>query len=359
MTAAAVRSLAEITPGWITSLLRGHGHDAKVRALSSAPIGTGQVGATYRLSLDFAHNASNAPSTLVAKLPSDDQLSRAAGKNHMTYIRESRFYQLFAGKKPMAVPDHLYIAFDDESHDFTLIMQDLPHHVQGDQLGVPSLLEAQLAMDAAATIHAAWWGDPWLDTLDWLSGTRAVPPLLDADTLFTMFWPAFCDRYAERVTADMKRVGEAFLGRLGEWSAKRAGVRCLTHNDFRPDNMLYCADNPVKPIVIVDWQTVGVGSGAGDIAYYLGTAMDRETRRRHERALFERWIDGLIRHGVQGANNDALWNEFRAAAFSGFLMGVTASMVVGQTDRGDAMFLTMAERSAAMVLDHGAAAMPG
>ena len=34
------------------------------------------------------------------------------------------------------------------------------------------------------------------------------------------------------------------------------------------------------------------------------------------------------------------------------MMGVTASMVVQQTDRGDAMFLTMAERSAHMVLDH-------
>ena len=36
----------------------------------------------------------------------------------------------------------------------------------------------------------------------------------------------------------------------------------------------------------------------------------------------------------------------------GMMMGVTASMVVQQTDRGDAMFLTMAERSAHMVLDH-------
>lgn len=34
------------------------------------------------------------------------------------------------------------------------------------------------------------------------------------------------------------------------------------------------------------------------------------------------------------------------------MTGTTASLVVQQTDRGDAMFLAMAERSAHMVLDH-------
>jgi hypothetical protein len=72
----------------------------------------------------------------------------------------------------MAVPDHLYIAFDEESHAFTLIMHDLPNHVQGNQLGEPSREEAMLAVDAAASIHAAWWGDPMLDTLDWPNGNK-------------------------------------------------------------------------------------------------------------------------------------------------------------------------------------------
>jgi hypothetical protein len=39
------------------------------------------------------------------------------------------------------------------------------------------------------------------------------------------------------------------------------------------------------------------------------------------------------------------------------LMGVTASMVVEQTDRGDAMFLAMSERSALMAIDHAEIAL--
>jgi hypothetical protein len=344
-----VLTLDEITPGWLSQLLQ-----CEVTSVSATPIGTGQVGATYRLQLEGA----GAPPSIVAKLPSNDDLSRATGKTHLTYLRESRFYQQFAGKKPMAVPDHLYIAFDEESHAFTLIMHDLPRHVAGNQLTFPSHAEAMLAMDAAASFHAAWWGDPMLDTLEWLNGTKAVPPPLDVSALYSMFWPAFCERYGARVTAEMRRVGDAYLGQIDAWAETKAGPRCLTHNDFRPDNMLFAPDDAAQPIVVVDWQTAGVGAGAGDIAYYMGTALNPETRKGEEEALFRRYRDGLLTKGVPESDLADLWDVYRGASFAGFLMGVTASMVVGQTDRGDAMFLAMCERSARMVLDHAEVALP-
>ncbi len=347
-----VLTLAELTPDWLTDVLTRNDIKARVAGVSSQPIGTGQVGATYRLTLDYATASADAPPTLVAKLPSNDPLSRATGKSHMTYIRESRFYQLFAGKRPMAVPDHLYIAFDDESHDFTLLMHDLPRHVQGNQLSVPSRAEAEWAMDAAASIHAAWWGDPMLDTLDWLNGTQAVPPPLDVEALYTMFWPGFCDRYGDRVTPQMRQVGDAYLGNIKRWIDRRSGPRCLTHNDFRPDNMLFNPSDAARPVVIVDWQTVGVGEGAGDIAYYLGTAMDPDTRKAEEKGLLARYQARLANFGVPDHDLAEQWTAYRAASFAGMMMGVTAAMVVGQTDRGDAMFLAMADRSAHMVLDH-------
>lgn len=344
-----VLSLSDISPEWLSQLLQ-----SEVSHVSATPIGTGQVGATYRLTL----TGKDAPATLVAKLPSNDELSRATGKSHLTYLRESRFYQQFAGKKPMAVPDHLYIGFDEDSHDFTLIMHDLPHHKQGNQLAEPSRKEALLAVDAAASIHAAWWGDPMLDTLDWPNGTKAVPPPLDADMLYAMFWPAFCDRYTERVDKDMSTVGEAFLGKFGAHYEQRISPRCLTHNDFRPDNMLFDLNDAAKPIVIVDWQTTGVGVGIGDIAYYAGTAFDAGNRRVIEAELLEQYRKGLIKRGVSDSDLTELAGDYARSAVSGFLMGVTAAMVVERTDRGDDMFLAMARRSAAMVLDHAEKALP-
>lgn len=353
-----VLTLAELTPQWLTTLLRGQGHDVTVTSVEPRRIGTGQVGATYRLHLEFDGPRGLCPPTLVAKLPSEDELSRTTGKSHLTYLRESRFYQNFAGKRPMAVPDHLYIAFDDDSHAFTLIMHDLPDHVQGNQLAEPTREEALLAVDAAASIHAGWWGDPMLDTLDWPNGTKAVPPALDGDVLFGMFWPAFCDRYGERVTPDMRSVGEAFLGKLNANGERRLSPRCLTHNDFRPDNMLFDMTDPTKPIVIVDWQTTGVGVGVGDIAYYAGTAFDAEKRRQLERELLHRYREGLRDRGIAEQDLVHIEDDYCRSSVAGFLMGVTAAMVVERTVRGDDMFLAMARRSAAMVLDHKERALP-
>jgi hypothetical protein len=350
--------LSEITPEWLGDILRTNGFDPKIASFTAVPIGTGQVGATYRLSIEYSHNEGNAPPSLVVKLPSNNPISRATGKSHLTYIRESRFYQQFAGKKPLPVPDHLYIAFDDSSHDFTLLMHDLPNHHAGNQLVVPSVDEATVAVGAAAEIHAAWWGNPMLDCLDWPNGTRAVPPALDLEAIYAMLWPAFCDRYGDQVSTNMKRVGEAFVGKIGEWSNNRPSPRCLVHGDFRPDNMLFNPTDSAKPVVIVDWQTVGVGCGASDIAYFTGTALDPMMRRAEEKRLFAHYQTSLIQCGVPDADTVDLWQAYIGSAFSGFLMGCTASMVVEQTARGDAMFLAMCERSAAMVLDHGAAALP-
>ncbi len=344
-----VLALEDITTGWLSQLL-----GCEVASFNAAPIGTGQVGATYRLTLE----GEGVPPSIVAKLPSNDELSRTTGKSHLTYLRESRFYQQFAARKPMAVPDHLYIAFDEESHAFTLIMHDLPRHRAGNQLLEPSREEALVAMDAAASIHAAWWGDAMLDTLDWPNGTKAVPPPLDVEALYAMFWPAFCDRYGDRVEPHMREVGERFLGRINANNDARQSPRCLTHNDFRPDNMLFNLADSAKPIVVVDWQTTGVGIGVGDIAYFTGTSFDPENRRALEPDLLSRYRTGLLERGVPEKDLGALADDYARSAVSGFLMGVTAAMVVERTERGDAMFLAMARRSAAMVLDHRERALP-
>jgi Phosphotransferase enzyme family len=350
----AVLNLDQIDALWLQNLLTHTGYKTSVSAVSAVPIGTGQVGATYRLALT---QNGNAPSSLVAKLPSNNELSRAAGKAHMTYIREARFYQNFAAKKALPIPNHLYIGFDEDSHDFTLIMHDLPDYFPGNQLASPATEEIYQAVDAAAIIHAAYWGDPELDTMDWLNNTRAVPPQHDLNALYTIFWPAFCDRFQNIITKEIQKVGDAFLGKIDLWITNRTGPRCLVHNDYRPDNMLFNANSPDHPLVIVDWQTVGVGCGATDIAYYLGTALDPHVRKQTESDLITHYCNRLHANGAPGSEvatdfRDEIWTNYRRSAFAGFMMGVTASMVVEQTERGDAMFFAMCARSATMVLDH-------
>jgi hypothetical protein len=46
-----------------------------------------------------------------------------------------------------------------------------------------------------------------------------------------------------------------------------------------------------------------------------------------------------------------LWDQYRLFATSGYIMAIVASMLVKQTERGDAMFAAMANRHGQQMLD--------
>jgi hypothetical protein len=79
-----------------------------------------------------------------------------------------------------------------------------------------------------------------------------------------------------------------------------------------------------------------------------------DRRRDTERDLIERYLAGVRAHGVS-VDDDWLWTEYRRSSYAGLLMAVVASILVGQTDRGDEMFLAMADRSARLAADVDAA----
>ena len=325
----------QVTTAWLSELLRG-----RVDRVAHAPIGTGQVGATYR----FTITGDGVPATLVGKFAATDEVSRATGVAQNSYARETGFYDRLARGRALPIPAIDYVSFDAATHDFALMMREIVGARAGDQLVPLSRAEAETAVDAIAAVHGAFWADPLIDTLDWLPGSDLLPHA-PVDPLYAMLWPAFLERYGDRVTREMREVGEALLGNVDAWIASH-GLKTLVHGDYRHDNMLF---DPEGAVTIVDWQTCAVGRGARDLAYFAGTSLDPVDRKAWERDLFDRWRTKL---GID-TEADVEWADYRRSAFAGFLMAVAASMIVGRTERGDAMFLTMGERAAAMVLELG------
>jgi hypothetical protein len=64
-----------------------------------------------------------------------------------------------------------------------------------------------------------------------------------------------------------------------------------------------------------------------------------------------RYHDALLAYGVTGFSFDECWDEYRRAAHASMVMAIFSSILVGRTDRGDAMFMAMANRSAQMAED--------
>ena len=123
----------------------------------------------------------------------------------------------------------------------------------------------------------------------------------------------------------------------------------MQHGDYRLDNLLFGQTEASRPCV-VDWQTVSLGAGLSDVSYFCGAGLQPEDRRA-ERVLVEEYHRQLVALGVEGYDWDQAWEDYRRYAFAGLLMAVGASMLVERTDRGDDMFMAMADRHASHALD--------
>jgi aminoglycoside phosphotransferase (APT) family kinase protein len=172
-----------------------------------------------------------------------------------------------------------------------------------------------------------------------------------------MLWAGFRDRYAGRASAAHLKIGDAITSRYDQFKSGYRGPRCLVHNDYRPDNMMFGTPEGGYPVTVVDWQSLGYGSCMADVSYFLAGALSQTERKTHERELLQRYHAGLVSLGVNDYSFDQLWRDYGRFSFSLFIMGFSASMVVEQTSRGDDMFFQMLDTSAAHILEHNAIAI--
>jgi hypothetical protein len=100
----------------------------------------------------------------------------------------------------------------------------------------------------------------------------------------------------------------------------------------------------------VDWQTASISAGATDLAYFIGASFGPEQRRKVEDELVHRYHDGLAQAGISMSWTE-VWDQYRLFATSGYIMAIVASMLVKQTERGDAMFAAMANRHGQQMID--------
>jgi hypothetical protein len=370
---------ADLDRGWLQEMLSLNGLSGPSMAISSFEqkrIGTGQIGQNVRIT--FAYDlpaeamSAGAPATLVAKFVSSDAASRGAGLALGNYEREVNFYRDFApilrsGTPPipsMNVARCWAAEFDAAAQTTILVLDDLAPAEQGDQILGCSVDDARTAVAQAAILHARFWESPLLHSTPWLQNPLDPERAAMLDGMLGMFWPAFKDRYSDRLTDAMCTLGDRIAATASRWVLARTGPFTLTHGDYRLDNLLYSptptgtspADGANRgSAVAVDWQTPAIGMGGIDIGYFVGAGLLAEDRRIHQRDLVKQWHDDLCTYGVTDYSLDAAWDEYRHGQFSGFIVAVVASMITERTERGDEMFWAMAGRHLTTALETQAA----
>jgi len=336
---------AEITPEWLTAALRSAGHDVTVTACRSEPVGTGQMAHNERIFLEYARGDAGLPSTLVAKLPSPSPESRAAGAAG-GYRAETRFYLEIAERLACVTPACHYGAISGDETTFTLLLEDLAPKRQGDQIAGASDDEIEAAVRNLAGLHAPMRDAPTLDRIDWLAGGVGDQLALYIE----MGTPAFVERYRARLSDEDVATLEAFAANVKHWVERRPAARTLVHGDYRLDNLMFERTPDGVAVAAVDWQTLSIACGGQDLAYLLGNSSPPEQRRAHEARMLEAYREAMAALGVE-LSAEEVHGEYVYGAFQGPSITMLGALAVGQTDRGDDMFMAMASRSCAQIRD--------
>jgi hypothetical protein len=349
---ALISDPGQVTADWLTAVLVHAGtlaHGA-VTGFESAAIGTGSVGCTLRFRLRYEPGSAPGPAAVVVKFAAAEAASRAAGVATRSYENEVGFYRDLAATVGIRRPRCYHAAVTAGTADVVVVLEDLAPAEQGDQLTGCDEIDAALAMTEAARLHGPRWGDPALAAVAWLAGSESSISVAD---FYRAVWGGFVDRYRAALAPEAVTAGEALGAGLDRWTAHRPAALTITHGDFRVDNMMFGGSGPGRQLTVVDWQTVGLGAGTADVAYFLGGSLPPELRRATEAQLLGRYRGALAEYGIS-YSPDACWADYRRHSWGGLVMAVIAGMLVSRTERSDAMFVTMANRHATQARDLGA-----
>lgn len=339
--AEPVATVDALTPTWMSAAL-----GADVRSIVAERVGTGQMGACFRLVLD---GDAQVPKTVLAKLPATEAATRDF--LHGSYSTEVTFYRDLFDSVRVSAPRAYYAEISDDPDQrgtFTLLLEDLTPATQGDQIAGCTAEQALLAVKNVAGLHAPRWSDPTL--LD-VEGLQLAGPD-DADMMDALFPDAVetvLRMLGERVTAEDVATLREVAGFGGRWSLARPDRFSLVHGDYRLDNLMFHDDGRLWA---VDWQTLALGLPTRDVAFVVSSGLSVANRRSYDRAIVEAYRRRLTEFGVSDYSAKDCWEDYQLSQLQTPLIaafGCAYSSV--RTDRGDAMFAAMISRGCQAIRD--------
>jgi hypothetical protein len=332
---------ADVTAQWLSAALSRAGAAVTVTSAETTPVGTGQTGATYRVAVTYADQQPGLPAKFIVKLPSQDDTVRE--RVALGYRSEHAFYTTVADRVAVPMPRCYHCEIGSDGADFVLLLADMSPAEQGDQIAGCTEAEARLAVTALAGLHAPTWCDAALDGLP-----GVVMPRPDADgakgfgDIATMAADITVDKLGARMTGEDRETLAAAMSRVTPWLLAAGDRFALLHGDYRLDNLLFDPDR--TRVSVVDWQTLGVGLPARDLAYFTATSVPPDERAATEPDLVRVYHSALAGHGVRDYSVEQCWQDYRLAVVQAPLITALGFAFASSTERGDEMALTMLHR---------------
>ena len=316
------RTVDEITPEWLTRVLRESGaiEGARVESIDASSMGedSGATAELHLLNIGYDRIEENAPQKIVAKHPTADYDPVASPLWIQNFSREASFYRELAPELRLKTPIVFFSDFIADTGQFLILLEDLSHFRSVDGSDDCSYEDAVAAFGDLARVNAEWWGSLRLHEYPWLSGlyTFGTPDQLSSG--FSNALDKFIEIGGEYLPSDIEDLGRRVAPQLHELRVNRtSGPVTLTHGDFRTANMFFddSENGSIHPVVF-DWQQPQAAKCGIDIAHFLGSSFSVESRRAIENNLISEYYAALIDGGVRDYTKSDLEQDIREAALA-------------------------------------------
>ena len=324
-----IREAGEITAEWMRQALVAGGTSAapeiaavEVRKLSDV---TNALGNLYRCHLTLRDGQAADPASVIVKLPSSDAMAFRFSRWLSLHRREYVFYRDIAQLGYVRAPTLFYGDFDADSNRFVLVMEDLGHMRGIPQSAGVDAARARHAIQQLAGLQGRCWeatDEPGLSACGEFLNTRQRRIM---QTVYLLTLPAALDRFADLFTAETRRLALRFGFRISaHFAGLSAGPKTVVHGDFRADNMLFDEGGEEGGLALIDWQGCGIGCGMYDVAFFLGTSVTSDVRRRIERNILGEYHDIICSLGAENYTREDCWRSYRQN-----MLGTLMPMVIG------------------------------
>ncbi|MEM7099111.1 MAG: phosphotransferase [Pseudomonadota bacterium] len=346
------KTIDDVSADWLSEALH-----TSVQSFTTQQIGQGVgiMGDIFRVPLTYTAPDPSLPESVVVKLPSSFEENRAQGVALGMFEAEVRFYNELAKNVSVGIPRVYLAEIESGTAEFVIVMEDLSKLTMVEQSVGMNPAQAQAAVEVLAHVHAAWWDNVQTSELEWIP-TMIGPRIEFVDQMLTQILPVFLDGFADYLPAGGVELYQHFAGNYQKINQTIAGRSpwTLVHQDYRVENVMFDMSQSPPSVVILDWQGIGRGPGAYDLAYILSGSMDPDIRREHETSLVRSYYQQLERLGINDYSFEALWDDYGLAQLMG---GLATAMVTGggmdlSNERGVQLIATMATRHVTAALDH-------
>ena len=349
-TVSIPRYSGDVTPEWLSAALSERGTSVLVSDVDVVAIGTGQTGATYRVTVRYATDPGDLPPTFVIKLPAHDDTVR--DRVTIGYRSECTFYTAVADRVQVPTPRCFYCQITEDASDYALLLADQAPAVQGDQIAGCGEREARLAVMALAGLHGPSWCDAfWLDFPGIAFGRPDEAGAKGMGEVARMSADITLQKLGDRMSPEDRETFSTSMGLVEPWLMAEYDRFALLHGDYRLDNMLF--DPERTRVSVVDWQTLGVGLPARDLAYFTATSLNSALRATIEEDLVDEYHSALLGYGVTGYDRETCWRDYRLGVLQAPLISALGFAFAAATERGDDMMLAMLARGCQAIRELG------